>query len=93
MSDFKKTTAFLVYAMCYHETVHDKWVYVKAFGKLKMAQNTVIINTGRTLAKLSGKVETGRKILKAMLTQNFFGGEIRCIMGNVEVAYWFYKFK
>ena len=46
VSDFKKTNAFLVYAMCYHETVHDKWVYVKAFGKLKMAQNTVIINTG-----------------------------------------------
>ena len=46
VSDFKKTNAVLVYAMCYHETVHDKWVYVKAFGKLKMAQNTVIINTG-----------------------------------------------
>ena len=46
VSDFKKTNAFLVYAMCYQETVHGKWVYVKAFGKLKMAQNAVISNTG-----------------------------------------------
>ena len=76
VSDFKKTNAFLVYAMCYQETVHGKWVYVKAFGKLKMAQNAVISNTGLTLAKLSGKVETGRKnLLKAMLTQIFLGGK------------------
>ena len=51
VSDFKKTNAFLVYAMCYHETVHDKLVYVKAFGKLKMAQNAVIMKTGKTLWK------------------------------------------
>ena len=39
-------------------------------------------------------MELGRQnVPKGMLTQNFFWGEIRCIMGNVEVAYWFNKFK
>ena len=25
MGYFKKVTAFLVYAICFHKTVHDKW--------------------------------------------------------------------
>ena len=36
---FMETNAFLVYATCFHETVHNKinGVHIKAFWKLKMA--------------------------------------------------------
>ena len=36
---FMETNAFLVYAICFHETVHNKinGVNVKAFCRLKMA--------------------------------------------------------
>ena len=42
---FKKTNAFLVYAICFHETVHDEWCNIKAFGKLETAWDAVLLNT------------------------------------------------
>ena len=46
VSDFKKTNAFLVYATAIMKLFTINGVYVKAFGKLKMAHYAVVINTG-----------------------------------------------
>ena len=50
---FMETNAFLVYAICFHETVHNKinGVHIKVFWKLKMAQNVVLLNRGETSNK------------------------------------------
>ena len=33
VGNFKKISAFHVYALCFHETFHDKWCYDKTLGK------------------------------------------------------------
>ena len=42
----KKTNALIVYDLCFWKFFTINGVYIKAFGKLKMAYNAVLLDTG-----------------------------------------------
>ena len=46
MGYFKKVNAFLVYAICFHKTVHDKWCLHESVGQ---AENDVERGFGKHL--------------------------------------------